>query len=86
VFPVRYGLDLYMLFRLNSVFKGLTNALHDLIGRSVQLAIRLYPEQVIPPHSITFSRRGAYLGGCDLATWRKRLTILTRISAASRVM
>jgi hypothetical protein len=26
VFPVRYKLDLYVLFRRNSVFKGLTDA------------------------------------------------------------
>jgi hypothetical protein len=28
VFPVRYGQDLYILFRRNSVFKGLKQVVH----------------------------------------------------------
>jgi hypothetical protein len=38
VFPVRYGWNLYILFRRNSVFKGLTNEKFERLWKEMVMA------------------------------------------------
>jgi hypothetical protein len=43
VFPVRYELDFYILFRRNSVFKGLKKA-HFIACKPIKTSLRHYTE------------------------------------------